>query len=109
MTPSNTLDIAKELEAIREAQRNDKRFAVDCPTAATWLGLALPTVRREVSEGRIVSYLDGRKRLIPVSAIYRRLVANLEASTGGAGARPRKHHEFRGVRPSEKAKAAAGR
>jgi excisionase family DNA binding protein len=107
MASNNSPSVADTIEELLEEQRNDVRKAVGLEIAADILGISLATVRRDVSEGRIASFLDGRKRLIPMLAIYSRLRANLEASGGGGGDAPKKAHGYRGLRPHEMAKAGA--
>ena len=94
----------EQIQQVQQQHKADPRLVVTMADACIMLGLKLTSVQNLVTDGSLVSVLDGRRRLIVTASIYNRLVANIAHSNPASG-NPPKAHGFLGKRPQDKAKS----
>lgn len=100
--PINTVSNVgqEQIKLLREQQAKDLRLVVSMKDACTMLACKSTYLRGLIDDRILATTLDGQRRLVLVSSIYDRLVANIaraHPADGGAA----KLHVFRGKRPHE--------
>jgi hypothetical protein len=91
--------VSRQVEMLRAQQARDGRIVASPRDVGLALGVGPTRVRDLLAAGALRSVLDGRLRRILVSSVYDYLVERTISSRAGE----QRAHEFRGLRPTEKA------
>ena len=85
----------EQIKLLRDKQAKDLRLVVSMNDPCIMLGCKLTYLRGLIDGGILATTLDGQRRLVLVSSIYDRLVANIARAYPADGSKG-KTHGFRG-------------